>query len=52
MRVIAEGVETRAQLAHLRDQGCDEAQGYLYSRALPVSEVEHILRDGRCLAAA
>jgi diguanylate cyclase (GGDEF)-like protein/PAS domain S-box-containing protein len=52
MRVIAEGVETPAQLAYLREQGCDEAQGYLYSRALPVTEVEHILRNGTCLAAA
>jgi diguanylate cyclase (GGDEF)-like protein/PAS domain S-box-containing protein len=52
MRVIAEGVETPAQLAYLREQGCDEVQGFLYSRALPVSEVEQILRNGRCLAAA
>jgi diguanylate cyclase (GGDEF)-like protein/PAS domain S-box-containing protein len=52
MRVIAEGVETPAQLAYLREQGCDEVQGFLYSRALPVPEVEQILRNGRCLAAA
>jgi diguanylate cyclase (GGDEF)-like protein/PAS domain S-box-containing protein len=52
MRVIAEGVETRGQLEHLRSQGCDEVQGFLYSRALPALEVEPILRDGHCLAAA
>jgi diguanylate cyclase (GGDEF)-like protein/PAS domain S-box-containing protein len=52
MRVIAEGVETRAQLEYLRSHGCDEVQGYLYSRALPVAELEQILRNGRCLAAA
>lgn len=32
---IAEGVETQAQLDYLRAQGCDEIQGYLYSKPLP-----------------
>ncbi len=40
LRVIAEGVETSAQLAILRALGCDEMQGWLYSRALSASAFE------------
>jgi EAL domain-containing protein (putative c-di-GMP-specific phosphodiesterase class I) len=34
MRVVAEGVETRAQLDRLAELGCDFIQGYLYSKPL------------------
>jgi EAL domain-containing protein (putative c-di-GMP-specific phosphodiesterase class I) len=34
-RLVAEGVETEQQLALLRSLGCDEIQGYLFSRPLP-----------------
>jgi EAL domain-containing protein (putative c-di-GMP-specific phosphodiesterase class I) len=40
MHVIAEGVETQAQLATLRSFGVDVVQGYLFSRALPDLEFE------------
>jgi diguanylate cyclase (GGDEF)-like protein/PAS domain S-box-containing protein len=43
LTVIAEGVETDAQLAFLRDNGCDEAQGYLYSRPVPEGEFVKLL---------
>jgi predicted signal transduction protein with EAL and GGDEF domain len=39
LEVIAEGIETQAQEAHLITIGCDTGQGYLYSSALPASEV-------------
>jgi len=38
LEVIAEGVETRAQLATLRELGCDCAQGYLFAQ--PLSQVD------------
>jgi len=44
MTTTAEGVETEAQLAHLRAEGCDEVQGYLFSRPVPVPEVATIIR--------
>jgi diguanylate cyclase (GGDEF)-like protein/PAS domain S-box-containing protein len=47
MQVIAEGVETEEQLDYLRLRGCDEIQGHYFSRALPSTEVESILREGR-----
>jgi predicted signal transduction protein with EAL and GGDEF domain len=46
LRVIAEGVETEAQLALLRRYHCDEMQGYLFSRPLPPDELLALLRRG------
>ena len=43
MTTTAEGVETEAQLAQLRAEGCDEVQGYLFSRPVPVSEVAAVI---------
>jgi EAL domain-containing protein (putative c-di-GMP-specific phosphodiesterase class I) len=43
--VVAEGVETDAQLKLLRDAGCDLVQGYYFSRPLPQEEYEHYLRE-------
>jgi diguanylate cyclase (GGDEF)-like protein/PAS domain S-box-containing protein len=51
LQVIAEGVERDAQLAYLRRHGCDEMQGYYFSRPLPEDEFEVMLKEGRSLQA-
>ena len=43
LSVIAEGVETDHQLAHLRDLGCDGAQGFLFSQPVPEADVRELL---------
>ncbi|OYU91063.1 MAG: diguanylate cyclase [Bradyrhizobiaceae bacterium PARB1] len=42
--ITAEGVETEAELACLRHEGCHEGQGFLFSRARPNEEIEELLR--------
>lgn len=49
LAVIAEGVETEAQLSLLRGRGCDEMQGFYFSRAVPAAEFEQMLRERRRL---
>jgi diguanylate cyclase (GGDEF)-like protein len=45
MLTCAEGVETCEQLAYLREEGCNEVQGYYYSKPMPVSEIARMLED-------
>jgi len=43
LTTIAEGVEDAATLATLREQGCDEAQGYFFAKPLPANELVEFL---------
>jgi EAL domain-containing protein (putative c-di-GMP-specific phosphodiesterase class I) len=47
LAVIAEGVETKAQLAFLIQKACNEVQGYLYSRPLNMQNLQHFLSRNR-----
>jgi EAL domain-containing protein (putative c-di-GMP-specific phosphodiesterase class I) len=45
LAVIAEGVENVEQLDYLRRHGCDEIQGYYFSRPLPAEQFEQLLHQ-------
>jgi EAL domain-containing protein (putative c-di-GMP-specific phosphodiesterase class I) len=42
--VVAEGIETAAQLARLRTLDCDRGQGFYFARPMPAADVEPLLR--------
>jgi EAL domain-containing protein (putative c-di-GMP-specific phosphodiesterase class I) len=52
LKVIAEGVETEAQLSYLQYHGCDLMQGFYFSRALPADDCTALFHDGRHLPPA
>ena len=43
LQVVAEGVETESQLMFLNKMKCDMYQGYLFSRPLPINEIQQLL---------
>jgi sensor c-di-GMP phosphodiesterase-like protein len=47
VEIVAEGVETQEQATLLREQKCDELQGFLFSPALPEDEVEELLKKDK-----
>ena len=49
LKVIAEGVESAEQLAFLKQQGCDEIQGYYFSQPVTAEEFTKLISSGRGL---
>jgi diguanylate cyclase (GGDEF)-like protein len=49
LKVVAEGVETEQQLTFLRELGCDEIQGYYFSKPVPPLEFVRLLESNTCL---
>jgi EAL domain-containing protein (putative c-di-GMP-specific phosphodiesterase class I) len=48
LTVVAEGVETREQVEFLREHGCEQFQGFYFSKPLPAGELAELLRRGSC----
>lgn len=44
LKTVVEGIETEQQLAFAKNEGCDEFQGYWFSKPLPADEMEALLR--------
>ncbi len=49
LKVVAEGVETEAQLHFLHEHGCDEVQGFYCGKPMPAEDLTRLLRDRLCL---
>ena len=46
LTAVAEGIETEAQASLIRRLGCDQAQGFLYARPMPLSDLAAMLDAG------
>lgn len=42
---VVEGIEEMSQLKHLKHQGCDWGQGFLFSKPLPPEDIAHVITD-------
>ncbi len=49
LSITAEGIETQEQLDYLHQRGCDEGQGYYFSRPVPAEAIVHLLQEGTAL---
>ncbi|UJF31658.1 EAL domain-containing protein [Paenibacillus hexagrammi] len=49
IKSLAEGVETPEQLAFLRERGCNEIQGYIFSTPLPAESFENLIKEKKTL---
>jgi len=47
LKVIAEGVETIEQREFLRQEGCDQLQGYLFGHPMPAEDIVELLRGDK-----
>ena len=47
LQVTAEGVETKEQLAILKELQCERAQGYFLARPMPACDIDDLIADGR-----
>jgi diguanylate cyclase (GGDEF)-like protein/PAS domain S-box-containing protein len=52
MEVVAEGIQTAAQVRKIRALGCEYGQGFLFSKPLPAGEIENLLAPAAPVAAA
>ncbi|AEI45780.1 putative bifunctional diguanylate cyclase/phosphodiesterase [Paenibacillus mucilaginosus] len=52
LKVVGEGVETEEELLSMRRFGCDEIQGYYYSKPLPLAELEALLKGAPSAASS
>ena len=47
MMVVAEGAETHEQIEFLREQKCEQVQGFYYSPAIPLQQLPRFIQDQR-----
>ena len=51
MKTTAEGVETEEQLKKLKEEGCTEVQGYLFSKPVPAAQAALLLQSHKAMKA-